>query len=390
MSQPVYLDNAATTPVLPEVREAMLPFLGPQAFGNPSSPHRYGRAARAAIEEARGHVARALGVAPEGVYFTSGGTEADNLAVLGGALAARATGRPFRVAVGATEHKAVLAAAHAVEGHGGEALVLPVNRQGRVEPDALDQALARGVALVALMWVNNESGVVQDVAAAAQRCAAAGAWLVTDAVQAFGKIPTDAASLPRTMVTVSAHKIGGPKGVGALCAPDPDAVAPLIHGGGQQAGIRPGTENVAGIAGFGRAAELARADLAGRARHLGTLRERFERGLATALPDATVHGAAAPRAPHVTSVAIPGTDSEALLMHLDLAGVCCSSGSACTTGAVTPSHVLTAMGVPHDLAVASLRFSFGWQNTAADVDRALEVLPGVVEKVRALAEALKR
>jgi cysteine desulfurase len=265
-----------------------------------------------------------------------------------------------------------------------------VNRQGGVEPDALDQALARGVALVALMWVNNESGVIQDVTALAQRCAAAGAWLVTDAVQAFGKIPTDAASLPRTMVIASAHKIGGPKGVGALCAPDPAAVAPLIHGGGQQAGIRPGTENVAGIVGFGRAAELARAELAARGQHLGALRDRFERGLAAALPDATIHGAAAPRAPHVTSVAIPGTDSEALLMHLDLAGVCCSSGSACTTGAVTPSHVLTAMGVPLDLAIASLRFSFGWQNTVADVDRALEVLPAVVTKIRGLAEVLKR
>jgi cysteine desulfurase len=259
-----------------------------------------------------------------------------------------------------------------------------------VDSDAVDQALARGVALVAVMWVNNEVGVTQDVAAVAQRCAAAGAWLVTDAVQAFGKIPCDAGALPHTMVTVSAHKIGGPKGVGALLAPASHAVAPLIHGGGQQAGLRPGTENVAGIVGFGRAAELAHGVLAEHAQRLRDLREAFERGLAHAVPDATIHGAAAPRAPHVTSIGIPGTDSEALLMHLDLAGVCCSSGSACTTGAVTPSHVLTAMGVPHELAVASLRFSFGWQNTMADVEQALAVLPGVVAKVRGLREALSR
>jgi cysteine desulfurase len=231
---------------------------------------------------------------------------------------------------------------------------------------------------------------VQDVAGLAERCAAAGAWLVTDAVQALGKVSTEAGTLPHTMATVSAHKIGGPKGVGALLVPEPEAVAPLIHGGGQQGGIRPGTENVAGIVGLGRAADLARRDLVERAGRLGALRDRFERGLARALPDATIHASAAARAPHVTSVGIPGTDSETLLMHLDLAGVCCSSGSACTTGSVTPSHVLTAMGVPHDLAVASLRFSFGWQNTPADVDRALEVLPAVVSKVRGLAEVLKR
>jgi cysteine desulfurase len=390
MPRPVYLDNAATTPVLPDVRDAMLAFLGGETFGNPSSPHRFGRAARAALEEARRQIGQALSADPAHVYFTSGGTEADNLAVLGGALAARAAGRPFRVAVGATEHKAVLAAAHAVQDLGGEAVTLPVDSAGRVDSDAVDQALARGVALVAVMWVNNEVGVTQDVAAVAQRCAAAGAWLVTDAVQAFGKIPCDAGALPHTMVTVSAHKIGGPKGVGALLAPASHAVAPLIHGGGQQAGLRPGTENVAGIVGFGRAAELAHGVLAEHAQRLRDLREAFERGLAHAVPDATIHGAAAPRAPHVTSIGIPGTDSEALLMHLDLAGVCCSSGSACTTGAVTPSHVLTAMGVPHELAVASLRFSFGWQNTMADVEQALAVLPGVVAKVRGLREALSR
>jgi cysteine desulfurase len=389
-SPAIYLDNAATTPVLPEVRDAMAPFLDADVFGNPSSAHRFGRSARAAVEQARRQVATAVGAEPDWVYFTSGGTEADNLAVLGGALASRAAGRPFRVAVSAVEHKAVQAAAHAVEALGGHAMELRVDRDGVVDVDALDEALAAGADLAAVMWVNNETGIIQHVRTLAERCGAAGAWLVTDAVQAIGKVPCSLADLPRTMLTLSAHKIGGPKGIGALVLPDPHAVQPLIHGGGQQHGVRPGTENVPGIVGFGVAAALVAGGLAERAAHLRHLRDAFERGLRTALPDAIVHAAEATRAPHVSSVAIPGTDSEALLMHLDLAGVACSSGSACTTGAVTASHVLTAMGVPHDLAVATLRFSFGVQNTMDDVTTVLERLPRVVAKVRDLRRALGR
>jgi cysteine desulfurase len=388
--QTIYLDNAATTPVLPEVREAMLPFLGDEAFGNPSSPHRVGRAVRAAVEEARRQVAAAVGADPKWVLFTSGGTEADNLAVLGGALAARAAGRPFRVAVSAIEHKAVLAAAHAVEDLGGDAIVLPVDTQGMLDVDALDQALADGADIAAAMWVNNETGVAQHVATLAHRVAGAGAWLVCDAVQALGKVPCSLADLPRTILTISAHKIGGPKGVGALIAPDPHALHPLIHGGGQQGGLRPGTENVPGIVGFGRAAQLAAERLDAHARHTGALRDAFERRLRSAIPDARIHGAGAARAPHVSNVGLPGADSEALLMHLDLAGVCCSSGSACTTGSVTPSHVLTAMDVPRELATASLRFSFGSQNTIEEVDEVMARLPGMVSKVRELGKALRR
>lgn len=385
-----YLDNAATTPVLPEVRDAMAPFLDVHAFGNPSSPHQYGRAARAAVEQARRQVAQAVGTDPKWVYFTSGGTEADNLAVLGGALAARAGGRPFAVAVSAIEHKAVHAAAHAVEGMGGSARELRVDLTGVVDVDAVDEALAAGARIVALMWVNNETGVIQHVRTIAERCAADGAWCVSDAVQALGKVPCSLEGLPRTMLAVSAHKIGGPKGVGALILPDPHAVHPLIHGGGQQGGLRPGTENVPGIVGFGAAAELAARGLVDTAHHLRGLRDAFEAGVRRVIPDAVIHAADGVRAPHVSSVAFPGTDSEAMLMHLDLAGVCCSSGSACTTGAVTPSHVLTAMGVAHDVAVATLRFSFGRQNTMADVQRALEILPRVVAKVRDLRRVLSR
>jgi cysteine desulfurase len=384
----IYLDNAATTPVLPEVREAMLPFLSADAFGNPSSPHGVGRAARAAVEQARRQVATALGADPQWVYFTSGGTEADNLAVLGGALATRAVGRPFAVAHSSIEHKAIHAAAHAVEILGGSVTELRVNSDGVVDVDALDEALAAGADLAAVMWVNNETGAIQHVRTMAERCAEAGAWLVSDAVQALGKVPCTIADLPRTMLTLSAHKIGGPKGVGALILPDPHAVQPLVRGGGQQGGVRPGTENVAGIVGFGVAAERAANGLAAHAAHLSALRDACEREIRGAFPDAVIHAAGTARAPHVSSVAFPGTDSEAMLMHLDLVGICCSSGSACTTGAVTPSHVLTAMGVPHDIAVATLRFSFGIQNTMTDVERALDALPSVVAKVRDLGKVL--
>lgn len=386
----VYLDNAATTPVRDEVREAMLPFLGADAFGNPSSAHRFGRAARAAVEGARRQIADGVGAEPHAVYFTGGGTEADNLAVLGTALAARAAGRPFRVAVGAIEHKAVLGAAHAVEALGGEVMTLPVDRTGAVDLDAVDAALARGVAVVSVMWVNNEVGIIQDVAALAERCSAADTPFHTDAVQAFGKIPIDLATLPDTMLTISAHKICGPKGVGAIVLKEKKRVQPLLHGGGQQSGVRPGTENVPGIVGFGRAAELAVDELDASAAHTRTLRDTFERRVVEAVPDARVNGKDATRASHVSNVAIPGTDSEAMLMHLDLAGICCSAGSACSTGATEPSHVLTALGVPAELAVASLRFSFAHHNSPDDVDAVIAALPKVVAKVRRLGDLLHR
>ena len=387
----IYLDNAATTPVRPEVREAMLPFLGEEAFGNPSSAHRVGRQARAAVEEARRKLAAAVGAEPGHVVFTGGGTEADNLAVLGCALAGRATGKPFRVAVSAIEHKAVLGAAKAVQALGGETILLPVDARGQVDRDALDAALGRGVAVVSIMWVNNETGIIQDVAELAARCSEAGTCFHTDAVQALGKVSVDFAALPGgTILTFSAHKIGGPKGMGALLVRDRKRIAPLLHGGGQQNGVRPGTENVPGIVGFGVAADLAARHRETAAPTTAALRDAFERGVLDAIADARINGSDAPRAPHVSNVSIPGTDSEAMLMHLDLAGVCCSSGSACSTGSVDASHVLTAMGVPDALAVASLRFSFDTRNTMDDVNGALEKLPKVVAKVRSLAEVLRR
>jgi cysteine desulfurase len=389
MQPPVYLDHAATTPVRPEAVEAMLPYLG-GTFGNPSSAHRFGRAARAGLEQARRDIAQVLGVEPGQVIFTSGGTEADNLAVIGAALAARARGGAMKAVVSATEHKAVLAAAHAVAQLGGAEDLLPVDRGGRVSLDALDHALADRPSVVSVMWVNNETGVIQPVEEIAGRCHQAKVAFHTDAVQAFGKLPLSVASLPCSLVTLSGHKLGGPKGVGALVVRVRGVVEAIIHGGGQQFGIRPGTENVAGAVALGRVVQLAAAEQAEEAARLAALRDDLAGRLRAAVPDVVFNGAEGPRAPHILSVSVPGADGEALLMHLDLAGVAASGGSACSTGAVEPSHVLIAMGLPRELALGTIRFSVGRETTPADVERVAAVFPGVVEKVRQLASVLGR
>ena len=294
---PVYLDHAATTPVRPEVLEAMLPYLTAQTFGNPSSAHRFGRSARAGLEQARREVAEAVGASPNQVIFTSGGTEADNQGIVGAALASRDRGGAMCVVVSAIEHKAILAAAHAVCHLGGREVLLPVDGEGRVDLAALDAALADHPAVVSVMWVNNEVGVVQPVAEIAGRCAAAGVPFHTDAVQAFGKLPMSLATVPCTLATISGHKIGAPKGIGALIVRDRKAVEAIIHGGGQQYGIRPGTENVAGAVALGRAAHLAAAEQAAETERLGALRDALTARLRAGIPDLVVNGEGAERAP---------------------------------------------------------------------------------------------
>ena len=387
---PVYLDHAATTPVRAEVLEAMLPFLGAAAFGNPSSAHRFGRTARAGVEEARRKVAAAVGAEPNQVIFTSGGTEADNLAVIGAALAAGAAGRPMHAAACATDHTAVLAAAHAVTRLGGTESILPVDRRGVLDLAALDRALAGSPAVVSVMWVNNEVGTIQPVEEIGRRCRAAGAMFHTDAVQAFGQLPVSVEAADATLLTLSGHKIGAPKGIGALVVRSRAAVEAIIHGGSQQFGLRPGTENVPGSVALGRAAELAASEQGEKAARLAGLRDELAARIRAAIPDAVWIAEDGPRAPHVLSVAIPGADAEALLMHLDLQGVAASGGSACNTGAAEPSHVLTAMGVPRELALCTVRFSLGRETVPADIDRAAEVFPAVVAKVRKLAGVLGR
>jgi cysteine desulfurase len=390
MRPPVYLDYAATTPVRPEVLEAMLPYLTDQSFGNPSSSHRFGRAARAGIEQARRQIAEALGAEPNQVVFTSGGTEADNLGIVGASLAARDRGAAMCAAVSAIEHKAVLAAAHAVCHLGGREVLLPVGSDGRLDLEAFEAALSDEPAVVSVMWVNNEIGVIQPVEEIAARCQEAGITFHTDAVQAVGKVPVCVRDLSCTLLTISGHKIGAPKGIGALIVRDRKAVEAIIHGGGQQFGIRPGTENVAGAVALGRATQLAAAEQRELALRLSVLRDQLATRLNAAVPELVVNAAATVRAPHLLSVSVSGADSEALLMHLDLAGVAASSGSACSTGAVEPSHVLVAMGVPRELALGAIRFSLGRETSPADIDRAVEVFPAVVAKVRKLATVLGR
>lgn len=386
----VYLDHAATTPVRPEVRDAMLPFLGGELFGNPSSSHRFGRAVRAAVEGARRELAEAVGVAPNEVIFTSGGTEADNLAVLGACLEAREQGHPMIAAVGTTEHKAILAAAHEVVHLGGREILLPVDDDGRLRLDALELALAERPAIVSVMWANNETGVLHPVAEIGARCRTAGVRFHTDLVQAFGKVPVDLAEVRVDLATVSAHKIGGPKGIGALIVRNRTRLAPRQHGGGQQAGVRPGTENVAGIVGLGRAALLAARDRAAETVRLAALRDELEARLLASVTDLHVTGQGAPRAPHILSVQAAGADGESLLHQLDLAGIAASGGSACATGNVEPSHVLTAMGIPRERALGAVRFSLGRETTRSDIERVTAIFGQAVQKSRRLAAALGR
>ncbi len=387
--EPVYLDHAATTPVRPEVLEAMLPFLS-AAWGNPSSAHRFGRAARAGFEQAKKEVAEAVGVAPGQVVFTSGGTEADNLAVIGAALAAQAKGKTMHVVTTAIEHKAVLAAAHAVVRLGGRETVLPVDECGVVDLDALDRALADDPSVVSIMWVNNEVGVVQPMREIARRCCEAGVPLHTDAVQAFGKMHIDLDDVPCILMSISGHKLGAPKGIGALIVRDRTIIEALVHGGGQQFGLRPGTENVAGAVALGRAALLARKELDGHVERMRTLRDRLAADLLAVVPDLVIHCLDAERAPHVLSISVPDAEAEAMLMHLDIAGIACSAGSACTTGAVEPSHVLVAMGVPRPLALGTLRFSLGHETTDEEIASVGATFGSVVTRVRALGAALGR
>jgi cysteine desulfurase len=376
----IYLDYAASAPVRREAREAMLPFLEGR-FGNPSSIHRFGREARAALEEARATLAAVIGAAPGEIVFTRAGTEADGVAILGRARQLR--GAP--VAVGATEHKAVLASAHAAEDEGARVIVLPVDANGVISLDAVEAALAERPAVMSVMWANNEVGTVQPVSEIGARCRAAGVVFHSDAVQALGKVPVRADAVPVELLAFSAHKLGGPKGIGALYVRRGTQLKPLLFGGGQERGLRPGTEDVAGAVGFAAAAHAAEAERERAMARIGALRARLEAGLRERIPGLVVNAAGATRLPTVSNVSLPGADPEAMLMSLDLEGIAASSGSACSSGAVEPSHVLTAMGIAAELAGPSVRFSLGWGTTDAEIDRVLDVFPAVVERVRTLA-----
>jgi cysteine desulfurase len=383
MRQPIYLDHAATTPVRREVLEAMEPFFGPR-FGNPSSTHRWGREARAALDEARERVARCLGAHPEEICFTSCGTEADNLSILGVWRAQQSRGKRAVVST-PIEHKAILAAVHRAAREGADERFARVTPDGVVDLDALSELLADQVAVCSVMWVNNEIGTIQPIPEIAERTKARGIVLHTDAVQAFGKLHIDVGELPVDLLAISGHKIGAPKGVGALFIRKGTPLEPLFHGGSQDRGRRPGTENVAFAVGLARAAELAVAEREEEVERLSGLRDALQAALLAKIPDAVVHGARVRRAPHILNLSVPGTDSESLLMALDLAGVACSSGSACQSGNVDPSHVLAAIGVPRELAIGAVRMSFGSLSTDDCVARVSELFPALITKARRLA-----
>ena len=384
-ADPIYLDHAATTPVRPEVRAAMEPFFGPR-FGNPSSLHRWGREARAALDEARERLAHTLNARPDELCFTSGGTEADNMAVLGAWRLGRARGRNAVVTT-PIEHKAVLAAAHQAAKEGGEERLAEVDGAGTVRRESYDALVRDDVAVCSVMWINNEIGTVQDVPALAAAARERGALFHTDAVQAFGKVVIDAATQPFDLLTLSGHKFGAPKGIGAVYIRRGTAVEPLFHGGSQDRGRRPGTENVAAAVALAVAAELAVAERERECARLLALRDALEAEIVARVPDVVIHGRGAQRAPHILSVSVPGTDSESLLMALDLAGVAASGGSACQSGSVAPSHVLTAIGLAPEVAGAAVRMSLGRLTTADVVARVAELFPALVGKARRAAGA---
>ena len=383
----VYADHHATTPLDPEVLEVMRPWLEGLA-ANPSSTHGPGRAAREAVEAARAEVARVLGAEPSEIVFTSGGTEADTLAVRGGARAAReADPSRTRVAFTAAEHAAVREAAVALEADGFEPVEVPVNAHGVPAASAFAAADER-TALVSAILANNETGAVFDsLPELATRARAAGAVVQTDAVQAIGKIRVDVRALGVDLLALTAHKFGGPMGAGALFVRKGVRVQPLAAGGGQERGRRGGTENVAAIVGLGAAIRLASERLSTEARRLGGLRDRFEAGLLARVPDVKINAAAGSRLPTASSAMFPGTEAETLAAALDLEGIAVSAGAACHAGTTAPSRVLLALGLSPAEARATVRFSFGQTSREEDVDRLLEEVPRVVERVREAVRA---
>ncbi len=384
MADPIYLDHAATTPVRQEVLDVMLPFLGPK-FGNPSSVHRWGREARTALDEARERVAHCLGASPDEVCFTSGGTEADNIAILGAWRARRDEGRNA-VLTTPIEHKAVLGAVHQAAREGADERLCTMTHDGVVDQQSFANLLGNDTAIASVMWVNNEIGTIQPIAQLVERAKAAGALFHTDAVQAFGKVVVDAKQIPFDVLSISGHKIGAPKGIGAAFIRRGLVIEPLFHGGSQDRGRRPGTENVAYAVGFATAAELAVAEREEHWHTLEQMRNRLEDAILARIPDAVIHGRNAPeRAPHILNVSVPGTDSESMLMALDLRGIGCSAGSACQSGSITPSHVLSAIGVAPDLAAAAIRMSIGCLTTDGCIDRVAEVFPALAEKARGMS-----
>ena len=382
----IYVDHNATTPVRPEVLESILPFYGP-IYGNASSLHGFGREAKDGLERAREQVAKVLGARPDEVCFTGGGTEADNLAVKGVAWANRDRGN--HLITSQVEHHAVLNTCEYLEKQGFKVTYLPVDSEGRVDPGDVEKAITKETLLVSIMQANNETGTVQPIAEIGRIARKRGVYFHSDAVQAFTKLPTGVDELGVDLLSLSGHKIYGPKGVGCLYIRKGTKLDPLVHGGHHERNRRAGTENVPGIVGLGKAAELGAGEMSEEAKKLATLRDRLQEGILARIPEVRINARNARRLPGTLSVCFQYVEGESILLGLDLRGISASSGSACSSGAIEPSYVLTAMGVPPEEARGSVRFSLGRQNTEQEVDRVVGELAVVLTRLRAMSPLRK-
>ena len=378
----IYMDNAATTATRPEVLEKMLPYFT-EHYGNPSSTHGVGRDARRAIENARRQVAEALGAQPREIYFTAGGSESDNWAIRCASKALAKKGK--HIITSQIEHHAVLHTCEYMEKQGYEVTYLPVDGEGRVSVEDVKKAIRPDTVLISIMAANNEIGTLQPIREIGQAAHEAGVLFHTDAVQAVGAVPIDVNEWNVDMLSLSGHKFHGPKGIGALYIRKGVKISNLIYGGAQERGLRAGTENLPGIVGLGAAIELAVKELPDYTQRMTHLRDKLIDGILSSVPDVRLNGHRTQRLPGNVNVSVRYVEGEALLMRLDLAGVEASSGSACTSGSLDPSHVLLAIGLPHEIAHGSLRLSLGTENTEADVAYVLEKLPGIVKDLRAMS-----
>lgn len=379
MVKSIYLDNSATTPLKKEVLDEMLPYLT-EHYGNPSSIYRIGREAKAAIETARKKVAAALGAEPKEIFFTGCGTEADNWAIKGIAQAKAKKGR--HIITSAIEHHAVLHTLESLEKQGYEVTYLDVDEYGKISLDELKKAIRPDTILITIMTANNEVGTIQPIADIGAIAKENGVLFHTDAVQAIGSMAIDVKAMNIDLLSLSAHKFGGPKGVGAMYARQNVLPAVFMHGGAQERARRAGTENVASIVGLGKAIELATKDIAGKTAKIRALRDRLLKEIPERIPYIKLNGHPTDRLPGNVNFSFNFIEGEALLLMLDLNGIAASSGSACTSGSLDPSHVLLALGLPHEIAHGSLRLSIGEMNTEEDIDYVLEVLPGIVQRLR--------
>jgi len=380
----IYLDNNATTPVLPEVFEAMRPYFADQ-FGNASSIHHHGQQTRAAVEDARESVAALLGCRASEVVFTSGGTEADNLAIAG------MVGAGDHVITSSIEHHAVLLACKHLEDVGAEVTVLPVDSRSLIDPTDVRRALRPNTKLISVMMANNETGVLQPVSEIGKIAAEAGVYFHADAVQAAGKVAIDVKKIGCHALSISGHKIHAPQGVGALYVRKGTRLQPLFYGGRHERSLRAGTENVPGIVGLGKAAKMAKEALdRGDDHKMAALRDRLQQGILAQVEDAGVNGDGAPRVPNTSNIHFDHIDGEAMVIAMDLKGVAVSTGAACSSGAIEPSHVLVAMGLRTDQARASIRFSLGKQTVAEDIDIALALVPETVARLREISPRYKK